>query len=350
MSWRPRVDWHRRRAAARRHDPVVPRRPRPTRGTTSRRPWPSTPAGGGPRPSGPTSGWPSHPAPRRGLAPVLPAPAGWRRPPSTPTSPPTSPPACGTTSWPPATTASCRRCGRSVEAAVGLRARPPDARGARCSGPATPTARRGRSPCSPRRRARSPACVRRRRRRAPRPRPARRGRRRPTGSGRVIADDPERLPAQGPLGHGLVLPGAGRRRSTGDAARARLAAGYDRFVIDGARRALRGRQGLGHRGRDGRVRHGPPGRRRGGDAPAGSSTGPATCATTTAAGSPGMVHPQRHHFPAGERTTYSAAAVTLAATALGRRRPAGPAFAVPDPRPEPGPRSRRPGAPGVATV
>ena len=30
----------------------------------------------------------------------------------------------------------------------------------------------------------------------------------------------------------------------------------------------------------------------------------------------GMVHPQRHHFPAGELSTYSAAAVTLAATAL----------------------------------
>ena len=30
----------------------------------------------------------------------------------------------------------------------------------------------------------------------------------------------------------------------------------------------------------------------------------------------GMVHPQRHHFPAGQLSTYSAAAVTLAATAL----------------------------------
>jgi hypothetical protein len=30
----------------------------------------------------------------------------------------------------------------------------------------------------------------------------------------------------------------------------------------------------------------------------------------------GMVHPQAHHFPAGERSTYSAAAVTLAASAL----------------------------------
>ncbi|MGH3850080.1 MAG: hypothetical protein ACRDRT_10315, partial [Pseudonocardiaceae bacterium] len=30
----------------------------------------------------------------------------------------------------------------------------------------------------------------------------------------------------------------------------------------------------------------------------------------------GMVHPQRHHFPTGERTTYSGAAVVLAADAL----------------------------------
>ena len=35
----------------------------------------------------------------------------------------------------------------------------------------------------------------------------------------------------------------------------------------------------------------------------------------------GMVHPQRHHFPAGERSTYSAAAVTLAAAALAGRGP-----------------------------
>ncbi|MGH9104002.1 MAG: prenyltransferase, partial [Acidimicrobiales bacterium] len=33
----------------------------------------------------------------------------------------------------------------------------------------------------------------------------------------------------------------------------------------------------------------------------------------------GLVHPQRRSFPGGERSTYSAAAVVLAATALGRR-------------------------------
>ena len=30
----------------------------------------------------------------------------------------------------------------------------------------------------------------------------------------------------------------------------------------------------------------------------------------------GMVHPQRHHFPVAERSTYSAAAVTLIAAAV----------------------------------
>jgi GH15 family glucan-1,4-alpha-glucosidase len=35
----------------------------------------------------------------------------------------------------------------------------------------------------------------------------------------------------------------------------------------------------------------------------------------------GMVHPQRHHFPAGERSTYSAAAVALAHAALSGRGP-----------------------------
>jgi hypothetical protein len=38
----------------------------------------------------------------------------------------------------------------------------------------------------------------------------------------------------------------------------------------------------------------------------------------------GMVHPQQDHFPAGERSTYSAAAVVLAAAAL-----AGPGPLVP---------------------
>ncbi len=108
-----------------------------------------------------------------------------------------------------------------------------------------------------------------------------------------------------------VLAGA----LTGDAARARLAAGYDRFVMDGlgvrcvadkdwvtaaetaecamahlaagevatARRLL---DWVGH------LRH------------------------DDGSWFTGMVHPQRHHFPAGERTTYSAAAITLAGAAL----------------------------------
>jgi hypothetical protein len=40
----------------------------------------------------------------------------------------------------------------------------------------------------------------------------------------------------------------------------------------------------------------------------------------------GMVHPQQAHFPAGERTTYSAAAVVLAADALAGSGPAAGLF------------------------
>ena len=103
-------------AAGRRHDPVVPRRPR--------RPVEPRRGGHGPRRRRP---------PRRGRAglplagadasgPTAPGtsttwPAGWRRPRSTPTSPPTWPPACGTTTSPPATPASC-------EDVAGRRARP----------------------------------------------------------------------------------------------------------------------------------------------------------------------------------------------------------------------------------
>ena len=102
---------------------------------------------------------------------------------------------------------------------------------------------------------------------------------------------------------------------TGDAARARLAAGYHRFVLDGLGvRCVADKDWV-------------------------TAAETAECALAhlvvgevgTAAlllewtrhlrhddGSyfTGMVHPQRHHFPAGERSTYSAAAVTLAASAL----------------------------------
>ena len=102
---------------------------------------------------------------------------------------------------------------------------------------------------------------------------------------------------------------------TGDAARSRLRAGYSRFVVDGL------------------------GVRCVGDKDWVTAAETAECAlahlvageTGTAGlllewtghlrhgdGSyfTGMVHPQRHHFPAGERSTYSAAAVALAGSAL----------------------------------
>ena len=67
---------------------------------------------------------------------------------STPTSSPTSPPASGTTGCSPATADSSRRCGRPSTRRSGScsTCRRP---AARSCGPATPTARRGRSPCSP---------------------------------------------------------------------------------------------------------------------------------------------------------------------------------------------------------
>ncbi|HET7722832.1 MAG TPA: hypothetical protein VFK43_22885 [Acidimicrobiales bacterium] len=108
-----------------------------------------------------------------------------------------------------------------------------------------------------------------------------------------------------------VLAGA----VTGDAARARLAAGYDRFVMDGLGvRCVADKDWV-------------------------TAAETAECAMAhLAAGEAGtaarllrwaehlrhddgsyftgMVHPQRHLFPAGERSTYSAAAITLATAAL----------------------------------
>jgi hypothetical protein len=118
-----------------------------------------------------------------------------------------------------------------------------------------------------------------------------------------------------------VLAGA----VTGDAARARLASGRDRFVLDGlgvrcvadknwVTAAETAECALAHLAAGevdiagdllawaGHLRHGD-----------GSYF-------------TGMVHPQRHHFPAGERSTYSAAAVTLAASALAGTGPVVPRF------------------------
>ena len=57
----------------------------------------------------------------------------------------------------------------------------------------------------------------------------------------------------------------------------------------------------------------------------------------------GMVHPQRHHFPGGERSTYSAAAVILAVAALAG---GGPLVPLLTPLPAPGGRGRASAPPG----
>jgi hypothetical protein len=124
---------------------------------------------------------------------------------------------------------------------------------------------------------------------------------------------------------------------TGDAARARLAGGYDRFVLDGlgvrcvadkdwVTAAETAECALAH-----------------------LAAGEAETADLLLASAQhlrhddgsyftGMVHPQRHHFPAGERSTYSAAAVTLATCALAGTGPLIPLLA-------PAPVTRRPAGP-----
>lgn len=116
-----------------------------------------------------------------------------------------------------------------------------------------------------------------------------------------------------------VLAGA----VTGAAARARLAAGYDRFVMDGLGvRCVADKDWV-------------------------TAAETAECAMAhLAAGAigtarsllrwarhlrhddgsffTGMVHPQRHHFPGGERSTYSAAAIVLATAALSAAAKTGP--------------------------
>jgi hypothetical protein len=147
---------------------------------------------------------------------------------------------------------------------------------------------------------------------------------------RVIADEPAAFLPKDRWSmdwYYPVLTGA----LAGDAARARLAAGYDRFVMEGlgvrcvadkdwvttaetaecamahlaagevdtARRLL---DWVGH------LRH------------------------DDGSWFTGMVHPQRHHFPAGERSTYSAAAAALAGAALAGAGPLVPLL-VPASRP-----------------
>ena len=68
----------------------------------------------------------------------------------------------------------------------------------------------------------------------------------------------------------------------------------------------------------------------------------------------GMVHPDRVHFPGGERTTYTAAAVVLAADAVGGVGPASRIFAhhgpAAPPRAANSPRNRFSSAAGMPTT
>ena len=240
------------------HDPVVPRRPR--------RPLEPRRGGHGPRPRRPpgrgraglrVAGRPA--APRRLLAPVLPGRprrAGQAR---RQRHAPTSPPACGTTGCSPSDRGLRRGDVAGRRRGHRLRARPADRRGARSSGPATPTARRGPSPCSPARRASATACA------APSPSPSSSATSGPTGSCRPPASPTSSAPSPTPSPPSTAGRWTGTTRSwpacsTGDAGRERLAARLDTFVMEG--RGVRCVVGpaVGHRGRDLRVRCWPTSR------------------------------------------------------------------------------------------
>ena len=102
---------------------------------------------------------------------------------------------------------------------------------------------------------------------------------------------------------------------TGDAARARLAAGYDRFVMDGLGvRCVADKDWVtAAETAECALAHLAAGE---GDVAAALLDWAEHLRHDDGSYFTGMVHPQRDHFPAGERSTYSAAAVTLAATAL----------------------------------
>ncbi len=211
---------------------------------------------------------------------------------STPTSAPTWPPASGTTGCSPRTAASPRRCGRSSSGpSTSCSSCRPHA--ARSSGPATPTARRGRfalltgssSICHSLRCAIALAEL--------------LGHERPDWElsaarlAHAIATVPDAFAPKHrwamdwyyPVLAGVVL---------GDAGRARLAARRDTFVARRQGHPLRVRPPVDHRGRDLRVRPGPPRRRRPPHRRGALRLGPAV---PPRRGRPLL---DRHRLPAGE--------------------------------------------------
>ena len=313
---------HRRVAAARRGWSRGSPAATPTRGTTSRRPWRSPSAAGGPRPSGPTTGWSRC---------------------SAPTAPGTS-----TTSqdrveqdkldanvcayvaagvwhhvllfdddgfaeamWPVVE--------RAIDFVLDLQTPRGEILWARHADgtPWSFALLTGSSLDLPL------AALRHRPGRAARPRAARLGAvgRPPRPRHRPRA---RRLRAEAPLGDGLVLPGALRRRRR--RGRPRAAGGAVRPVRRRRpRRPLRERPAVDHRRRDLRVRPRPPRRRRAGTAEELFSW-TAQYRHDDGRYWTGTVYPDEARFPAGERSTYTAASVVLAADALAGASPASKLF------------------------
>ena len=299
-----------------RHDPVVPGRPRrpvePHRGGHGARRSAATAR----PPSGPTTGCVASSAP---TAPGT--STTWPTASSRTSSTPTCVAYVAAGVWHhwllPATAASSRRCGRwsSRPSTSCSTCRRP---AARSSGPATPTARRGRFALLTGSSSHLPQpALRHRHRRAARPRAPRLGARRRPPRPRHPRRA-RRLRPQAPLGDGLVLPGArrrdDRRRRAGPASPHR----FDTFIDRRPGRALRRRTARGS----------PRPRPASACSPTWPSAstrppqravrvGPALRAPTTAATGPASSYPDEVHFPGDEQSTYTAAAVVLAADALG---------------------------------
>ena len=313
-------------AAARRQHPVDSRRPHrpvePGRGGDGARPRRPPRRGARAR----TSGCARMQHADGCVARVLPSATRSRTRRSTPTSPATSRPACGTTTSSPATPRSCDELWPTVERAIdyALDYQTRDRRDR--------VARR-----RPRRRRAAHRLVehppqpalRDRHRRAARPRAPRLGAlaRRARHRHRAPA---RRVPRQGPLGDGLVLPDP-RRRAPRPAPRRRASrACWEHVRRRGPRRALRVRPPVGHRGRDVRAGDGARRDRRATSTPASSSRGCSSCAPTAAATGPALnFDDERFHldgelYPV-EQPTWNSAAVVLAAQRARRHGPtAGP--------------------------
>ena len=270
-----------------------------------------------------------------GVARLLPRQRRSRTRRSTPTSPATSRPACGTTTSSPATPRTCASSGRwsrrAIDFALDFQTRD---RRDRVAG------RRPRRRRAAHRVVEHPPqpAVRDRDRRAARPRAprlgavARRARHRHRAPSR-------RVPRQGPLGDGLVLPDPRRRAARLRRRDARVAARWATFVVEG-----RGVRCVSDRpwvtaaetcelvmalDAIGEPRARPPAVRAGCSscAPTAAATGPAPTSTTRRFHLDGELYPV-------EQPTWNSAAVVLAANALAgdRARPPGCSAASASPR------------------